>query len=71
MWVAAEEGVTGPLLTALHGLQEEGVRAGTEAQVGRQRRVEVGRELSEYGNEVPFTGELSELVAPRGQRWNG
>jgi hypothetical protein len=68
--VAPEEGVPCPLLTALYRFQQEGVRAGPETEIRRQRRVQVCRQLREYGNEVPLPGELSELVARGRQRRN-
>ena len=66
--IAAEERVARPLLTALDRLEEERVGARPEPQVRGQRRVEVGGELGEHGDEVASSGELVELVACRRQR---
>jgi hypothetical protein len=65
----AEEGVARPRLAALDGLQEERIGAGAQAQVGRQRRIEVGGQLGEDGDEIAPPRELAELVTgPRERR---
>jgi hypothetical protein len=41
--IAAEKRIAGPLLAAFDGFEQKRVRPGTQAQIGGQRRVEVGR----------------------------
>ena len=61
--IAAEKRVARPLLAPLHRLEQEGIGAGPQPEIGRQRGVEVRRQLGEHGNEVSPSGELAKLVA--------
>jgi hypothetical protein len=63
----AEERVSRPGLAAFDGLEEKGVRTGTQAQIRRQRRVEVGGKLGEDGDEIAPACELPELLTRRRQ----
>jgi len=60
-----EEGVARPGLAAFDRLEEEGVWPWPQPQVGRQRRVEVGGQLGEDGDEIAPSRELAELVTTR------
>ena len=61
----AQERVARPHLAALDGFEQERVRTGTQAQVGRKRRVEIGRKLGEHRDKVALCRESSELVPAR------
>jgi hypothetical protein len=60
-----EERIARPRLAALDRLQEERVGAGSQAQIRRQRRVEIGGQLGEDGDDVAPSRELAELVTRR------
>ncbi|MNF62568.1 hypothetical protein D3C84_442520 [compost metagenome] len=68
----ADDGVTAPLLAALHRLQQVGVRGVGELQVEGQGRVEIRQGLERKRNAViAFGGQTQEFFAghdqPRGQ----
>ena len=63
--ITAEEGIPCPLLAALDGFQQEGVRPRPQAQIGGQRGVEVRGKLREHGHEIAAARESTKVLAGR------